>query len=305
VILPKIYLEITNVCNLRCRFCPETKRVPEFMRVTDFELYLEKLAPFGDHLYFHVKGEPLLHPELGDFLAIAAGRGFAVSITTNGVLLAERAAMILGAANIRKLSVSLHSHSGAADVEEYWRGVADFLDRHRITRPFPISLRLWNRRSGSLPPETERLWELVRERYPSATIWENAAVGDRAQKLDEKVFVNQDAEFAWPDASAAANALRDTDSAEEGREHEPAQGGALARGFCRALRNQVAVLVDGTVVPCCLDGEGAMALGNLRESGLRLILDSPRARAIYDGFSRREIVEPLCASCGYRSRFDR
>lgn len=279
---PKIYLEITDVCNLSCLFCPPTGRTPEFMRLEDFERYLEKLSPFGDHLYLHVKGEPLLHPALGDLLAAAAARLFAVSITTNGTLLREKAALLLAAGNIRKLSVSLHSHSGAADVEEYWRGVAAFLDLHRATRPFPVSLRLWNRRAAALPPETERLWSLLRERYPAAGGWEEASAGGRAARLEERVFVNQAEEFGWPDLALP-------------REDE--------KGFCRGLRNQVAVLVDGTVVPCCLDGEGAMALGSLRSSGLGEILGSPRARAIYEGFSRRELVEELCRTCGYRRRF--
>lgn len=290
----KIYLEITDVCNLSCTFCPPTRRAPEFMSAQDFELYLSRLELFGKRLYFHVKGEPLLHPALGDFLERASARGFGVSLTTNGTLLEERAALLLGARNIGKLSVSLHSHSGAADAEEYWRGVASFLDQHRITRPFPVSLRLWNRRAAGLPSETERLWELVRERYPSAAAWGQASGESLAQKLDDDVYLNQADEFSWPSLAATRGlpAMPGAAASEAGR-----------RGFCRGLRDQIAVLVDGTVVPCCLDGEGAVALGNLRDSELGEILASPRARAIYEGFSRREVVEDLCLGCGYRHRF--
>lgn len=291
----KIYVEITDVCNLRCSFCPPTGRPPLYMCEADFELYLSRLAPFGDHLYLHVKGEPLLHPSLGDLLAIAARHGFAASVTTNGTLLEEKAGVLLGAANIRKLGISLHSHSGAADVDEYWRGVASFLELHRAVRPFPVSLRLWNRRAGVLPPETKRLWTLLRQRYPAAGEWASAADGARAIKLDEKVFANQADLFAWPELDFPQGA--------EARGRETNRPSGL-RGFCLALRNQVAVLVDGRVVPCCLDGEGAMALGNLRDMELGDILGSVRARAIYDGFSRRTLVEELCRSCGYRRRFD-
>jgi radical SAM protein with 4Fe4S-binding SPASM domain len=258
------------------------------MSAEDFELYLDKIAPFGKHLYFHVKGESLLHPALGDFLWLAAVRGSEVSITTNGTLLEEKAEVLLGAHNVRKLSVSLHSHSGRADAEKYWLGVAAFLDKHRATRPFPVSLRLWNRGAAGLPPETERLWELLRARYPAAEVWEKASIGSLAQKLDEKVYLNQADKFTWPELGPR----QDAEASDR-------------RGFCRGLRNQIGVLVDGTVVPCCLDGEGVLRLGNLRESSLSDILASPRARAIYEGFSRRTIVEELCESCGYRQRFSR
>jgi MoaA/NifB/PqqE/SkfB family radical SAM enzyme len=248
----------------------------------DFELFLGRLSGHGELLYFHVKGEPLLHPALGDFLGMADERGFPVSLTTNGTLLGERAAELLAAANIRKLSVSLHSHAGAIGVDEYWRGVSGFLDSHRLSRPFPVSLRLWNRGADGLPPEDERLWELVRARYPEAGAWASASERGRSRRLDESVYLNQAERFEWPGLAL------------------PASG---ERGFCLALRNQAAVLVDGTVVPCCLDGEGAMTLGSLRDSSLAEILASPRARAIYDGFTRRELVEPLCRTCGYRRRF--
>lgn len=288
--LAKIYLEITNVCNLACPFCPPTRREPRFMSRKDFELYLGALAGVGDHLYFHVKGEPLLHPELGTFLELASQKGFSVTLTTNGTLLAEKADILLGAKNLRKLSVSLHSHAGAVGVEAYWRGIEAFLDLHRAApsrsrergRAFPVSLRLWNRRAGELPPETERLWELLRERYPEAGAWKEATVDRESMRLDEMVFLNQAERFDWPD---------------------PELPGVETRGFCRGLRNQVGVLVDGSVVPCCLDGEGSMTLGNLRDHPLGEILASPRARAIYEGFSRRELVEPLCRGCGYRRRF--
>jgi radical SAM protein with 4Fe4S-binding SPASM domain len=278
----KIYVEITNVCNLRCSFCPPTKRKGEFMSARDFELYLDKLVGHAEKLYFHLKGEPLLHPELGYFLDLAGQKGFAVFLTTNGALLGQKPGLLLGAKSLGKLSVSLHSHSGAEDVDAYWSGVEAFLNEHRKRPSFPVSLRLWNRSAGSLPPETERLWSLIRARYPRAAAWDSPLAHSDSTELDTRVFLNEAEEFAWPDLARP-------------------QG--EAKGFCRGLRNQIGVLVDGSVVPCCMDGDGVMRLGNLRESSLAEILASPRARAIYEGFSRRELVEPLCRSCGYRRAF--
>lgn len=226
-----------------------------------------------------MKGEPLLHPSLGAFLDAAAGRGFDVSLTTNGTLVAETAPALLAAANLRKLSISLHSHIDSDSLEDYWRGVSTFLDLHRARPNFPVSLRLWNLRRGRLPPGTARLLALVQARYGLHA----ASALPTSIRLDQGVFLNQAEEFAWPGLEL------------------PRLG---TRGFCRGLGNQVAILVDGTVVPCCLDGEGAIALGNILEAPLAVILASPRARAMREGFARRELAEPLCMTCGYRTRFD-
>jgi len=281
--LAKLYLEITNECDLACPFCPESRREPASMRLEDFEIYLRRIEGRVEELHLHVKGEPLLHPALGDMLEAAARSRLPVSLVTNGTRLAERASLLLGARGLRKLSVSLHSRVGLPGLERYWRGVEAFLDLHRLRPAFPVSLRLWNRSAGRLPPGTARLWELLRARYPALGDWDPDAVLPAGTRLDHRVYLNPAEEFAWPDLS------------------RPEEG---TRGFCHALRNQAGVLVDGTVVPCCLDGEGVMALGNLRDAPLANILASPRARAIREGFSRRELVEPLCRTCGYRKRFD-
>ncbi len=280
----KLFLEITSHCNLACSFCPPTLRKKEHLSPDRFELFLSRLEGFGKNLYFHVKGEPLLHPSLGSYLAAARAGGFSVSLTTNGTLVEERADELLGAGNLAKLSISLHSHTGARGAESYWRSVSAFLDRHREKPGFPVSLRLWSRSGGALPPETALLWELVRARYPAAGDWESSSSDHRSKELDNRVYLNQADRFEWPDLALPS---------------------VSSKGFCRGLGNQIGVLVDGTVVPCCLDGEGSIALGNLGSSSLAEILDSPGARAIREGFARRELVEPLCRSCGYRKRFRR
>jgi hypothetical protein len=285
----KVYLEITNACNLACPFCPPTRRGKAFLSREAFELVLARLEGSGPRggnplLYFHVKGEPLLHPALGEFLALSAARGFEQSLTTNGTLLAERGPELLEPGRIRKLSVSLHSHSGSAGAEAYWRGVEAFLDLHAARPGFPVSLRLWSRVEGELPPETEPLWALIRARYPAAGDWAGSARSRDSLELAPRVYLNQAERYAWPDPSLP----------EEGE-----------RGFCRGLRNQVGILVDGRVVPCCMDGEGLMTLGSIFESPLAEILGSPRARAIYEGFTARRLVEPLCRTCGYRRRFSK
>ncbi len=294
----KLFLEISSACNLSCSFCPPTSRRPEFMERERFEFLLTRLSGFGDHLYFHVKGEPLLHPALGTFLAIAGELGFAVTLTTNGTLLGQQAKVLLGAPALRKLSVSLHSQVGLEALGEYWGGLTAFLDLHRVRPEFPLSLRLWNQVGGRLPAATGRLWELLVERYPALAHLDPGEKLPPGLRLDEGVYLNPANQFEWPELSQPA-----PPSLESTR--TPPEAARAVEGSCLGLRTQLGILVDGTVVPCCLDGDGAMSLGNLLEQPLDEILARARARAIRLGFQRHRIVEELCQSCGYRKRFDR
>ena len=110
--LKKAYIEITNRCNLRCSFCPGTKRVPRTMPPAEFDLVLERLTGQVEYVYLHVMGEPLSHPQLAELLALAAARERKVCITTNGTLLQKRSDELLAAESLHKISVSLHSFEG-------------------------------------------------------------------------------------------------------------------------------------------------------------------------------------------------
>lgn len=107
--LKKAYLEITNVCNLSCRFCPGTRREKRFMSVEGFKTLSARLRPHTDYLYFHLMGEPLLHPELESLLGIAGAQGFKVIITTNGTLLHRAGELLLRSGAVHKVNISLQS----------------------------------------------------------------------------------------------------------------------------------------------------------------------------------------------------
>lgn len=274
----KIYLEISNRCNLRCAFCPGTKRPVRSMAEAEFAALLPKLRPYADFLYFHLMGEPLCHPLLGRFLALAGGAGFRVILTTNGTLLPTRQALLLASPALHKVNVSLHAFEAndlAVPFEAYLRGCTDF--GRAAGGRILVTYRLWNgggadRRNGEILAALERA-------FPRPWVEERRGV-----RLGERVYLEHGEKFDWPDLAAP-------------------DGGK--RVFCRGLRDQLGVLCDGTVVPCCLDHEGDLALGNLFTQELSEILDSPRARAIYEGFSRRQAAEPLCRRCGYATRFQK
>ena len=105
----KIYLEISNVCNLDCSFCHKTKRSPRIMKRDELELILRKIRPYTEYLYFHLMGEPLCHPDLEHFLSLAEKYAFKVIITTNGVLLNEKKDILFSSPALHKINVPLHA----------------------------------------------------------------------------------------------------------------------------------------------------------------------------------------------------
>jgi radical SAM protein with 4Fe4S-binding SPASM domain len=276
----RVYLEITNVCNRSCRFCPGTARPAKMLTPQEFRLLAGRLRPYSDYLYLHVMGEPLLHPQLPELLAIAGELGFRVMLTTNGTLLPARQDELLAAPALCKLSVSLHSFEAneERDFAGYLAGCAAF-GRAAMGRTL-VSYRLWNLDSSAGPGANARNGEILaalEAAFPQP--WVKNSWGWR---LADGVFLHYGELFDWPDPAA-----RDRGE----------------RGFCRALTDQVAVLSDGTVVPCCLDRDGRLALGNLYEQELSDILASPGACEIREGFAARRRARELCRRCGYSERF--
>lgn len=275
----RAYVEITNVCNLACPFCSSGGRAPRFMSVPEMERTLSELRPRTGHVYPHVLGEPLLHPAFADFAQICGGLGFNINLVTNGTLISG--ARGLDSAAVRHVTVSLHSapHWPNGRADEYLAGIFDFVDRRKNGRP-AVTLRLVRTGAGQSPAHDRVTAELML-RYGGAF---ERAEGARGVEVGDRLYLSRPALFQWPDINA-----------EE----------ISAEGFCLGLRDQIAVLADGTVSACCLDGGGNIALGNVFSRPLDDILGDAPARAVYDGFSARHAVHPLCRRCSYRSRFDK
>lgn len=277
--LDKIYLEITNICNMNCSFCHKTARKPRLMKEEEFETLTDKLIGKTKFLYFHLMGEPTMHPFLPKFIERAKAKGFIPMLTTNGSFLGKEFGKNLLTSLPYKISISLHApeaNPAFAD-EGYLTGCIEFA-RLAAERGTIVALRLWNLGSDA---DNTSILNRLRSEFPEE--W-TPIRGGSSLKLAPKLFLEWGERFDWPDEAASEN---DEDS--------PL--------FCYALRDQAGILVDGTVVPCCLDADGKLALGNLYESGLDEILASPRAKAIYDGFTRHRAAEELCRKCGFAKRF--
>lgn len=269
--ISRCYLEITNICNLNCVFCPKTDRKKGKLTLEEFNILTDRLQGEIQFLYFHLMGEPLLHPLLPQFIDTARAKGFIPVITTNGTLLSQAQGVI--DARPYKVQISLHSHEGnkKEDAAEYIHSVMQFATKAASNGTIVV-LRFWNQ--GGYESTNEALISLMAQHIP--TPWKEQNNG---WKLADKIFLEYDKMFEWPDSARPEYTEDDL--------------------FCYALRNQIGVLVDGTVVPCCLDHAGEIDLGNLFHTPLKDILSSPRAQAIYEGFTRHTAVEPLCRRCGY------
>lgn len=272
----KIYLEISNICNLKCAFCPGTKREMHAMTEDEFASLLPKLRPWSDFLYFHLMGEPLCHPKLGRFLELAGNAGFKVILTTNGTLLHRQQETLLSAPGLHKINISLHAFEAndlSVPFDEYLHNCFAF--GKAAAGKKLVVFRLWN--NGGADQKNEEILHTMEAFFPKP--WKEERRGIR---IGERTYLEYGDQFDWPDLSAA-------------------DGGDAV--FCYGLRDQIGVLCDGTVVPCCLDHEGDISLGNLQHQTMEEILESDRAVRIYNGFSRKTASEELCRKCAYARRF--
>ena len=282
----KAYLEITNICNLSCSFCHGTSRAKRFMSLHEFGLAADKLRPYCEYLYLHLMGEPLLHPQLEQILAYAAKLGFKVILTTNGTLLREKSDILLNEGALFKVSVSVHSFdanstSCFSSFDDYFSECVRFCDS--AARKGVICVyRLWNDDGESSPEKNNAdLLATMKEYYPGE--WKKIYSGYRLS--EDKIFLEWGKRFVWPDIDPEK-------SGTENSSHS-----------CYGLRDQIGVLCDGSIVPCCLDADGSVILGNIFTDSIDDVLSSPRAVALRESFDKRAVTEPLCLRCGYAVRY--
>ena len=279
----RIYIEITNVCNLSCSFCPKSNRKAEFMSAESFEEILRKIEGKAKILYFHVKGEPLIHPEIGTFLDLCVKYHFKVNLTTNGTLIDKAKWSILNRPALRQVNFSLHSFDANFDkypIDEYIEKIFKFTRNAVSKQKLLIGLRLWNVDEEN--KNNEYILNCIKKEFHLDFDLKNEVTQINGTKLADYIFLYQAQAFDWPDINNEN--IGDI-------------------GFCYGLRDQVAILSDGTVVPCCLDGEGIIKLGNIFEQNFEDIINGERAKIMYEGFSNRQIAEDLCKKCRYRTRF--
>ena len=260
----KIYVEITNMCNLNCDFCIKNTREKQNITIDNFKILLNKLEGYTDYLYFHVLGEPLLHPNINELIDVAS-HTFNINITTNGYLIDK----ISDNKNIRQINISLHSFNNKYNktLKEYLDNIFESIDKLKETTY--ISLRLWVK-----SPNNDEIIKYLKTKYD----FEFNNIGNTA--LEKNVFLNMDQEFIWPDLNNNMNEQI---------------------GKCYGLIDHIGILVDGTVIPCCLDSKGDINLGNIYTDDLNTIISSKRCQNMINGFKNNKKVELLCQKCHFVS----
>ena len=271
----KVYVEITNICNMSCSFCHGHKRAPRRMSREEFALILKNLNGQTDYIYYHLMGEPLTHPLLPEFIKMAGECGYKSIITTNGTFLAKRKEELLSA-GLHKVNISLHSFEEGND-ENYVKYVCELTDfaKSAANQGIIVVFRLWNK--GFDGGRNEMALKLLRKNIEGDWV-ENT----RGIRIRNKLYLEWGDRFEWPDSNAEIKG---------------------SKFFCYGLKDQFGILCDGTIVPCCLDSDGVIDLGNIFNEDIEAIINSQRAKAMVDGFKCGKASEDLCKRCGYAQRF--
>jgi radical SAM protein with 4Fe4S-binding SPASM domain len=281
----KIYIEISNICNLQCSFCPEVERGKKIMAADDFEIVIGKVKDHTEQVTLHLMGEPLAHPEFSKIVAMAEEQGVHINLTTNGLLLKRYKEKELLSPAVRQINFSVQSYKDNfpnRPLKDYLTPLLEFTKFLNERRPETyINFRLWNL-GNDAAHENEEVLSLIEEFY-QVEINRRVDPGLRKSKrVWERVYLHFDSRFDWP---------------------SPLFPKISEQGKCYGLDNHIGIHANGDVVPCCLDKEARIKLGNIKENTLEDILNAPRALAMKKGFEQGRLVEDLCQRCSYIRRF--
>lgn len=280
----KIYIEITNSCNLKCSFCPEGKREKKYMNVEEFSEIINKIKGYTSLIALHIKGEPLLHPKLNEILEICDKENIQINITTNGTLLKNTLSIITAHKSIRQINISLHSininkNNEKYNIDTYMKDVLESVRKIKEKTNIIISYRFWNLEDIKKNDENIEILKYLENEYNHNNLIEKMKK-QKFIELDKNIFINQDTRFEWPDLEKEI--ISET-------------------GTCMGLKYQIGILVNGDIVPCCLDQNGDIKLGNIFYQELEEVLNSNLAQEIIKGFNENRIVHNLCKRCGFRA----
>jgi len=284
----RAYIEITNVCGLACSFCPPKEQPTQTMSLEFFESILIQLREYTDEIALHVMGDPMVLSNLDDYLDCAHALGFKVMVTTSGFYLDKFRRLSLFHPSIRQVNISLNSfnkNSVSRSFEMYLEPILALCDEKLDKqRDFFINLRLWNLDDRHSEFEfNEQLFGVLEKHFGVQSLAVSVNGERQSIRLASKILLHFDRYFQWPSL-----------------ENE-----VVGDGYCQGLSKQIAILADGRVVPCCLDSEGVMELGNLHATNLGKILASKRSCDIVQGFTQHVAHEELCQKCSYKDRFNK
>jgi radical SAM protein with 4Fe4S-binding SPASM domain len=283
----KINIEISNICNLQCTFCPEVDRPKALMSIELFEKIIQQAAPLTELVCLHLMGDPLVHPKISDFIDVCARYDARVFLVTNGLLLRDSTIETLLHPNLYQVNFSLHSFPDNfpdRDPSLYLAKIFSFTEKAFEQRPeLYINYRLWNLDAPNGTNENNlKLLHQIEEHFQWKFEQHVDVRSNKSLKIKNRLYLHFDTEFTWPSLD---------------------QPVLQTKGTCYGLKSHFGILADGTVVPCCLDKEGNIPLGNISDKTLEQILGDSRALKVRHGFDRHQLIEELCQKCQYIERF--
>lgn len=264
------------MCNYNCKFCSNDNLPQKEMSLNEFSFILNEIKPYTHSVYLHIKGEPLIHSEFEKIIKICEKRDMKIYLTTNGSMLKQKIKIIKSKC-IKKINISIHSN---INDDEYIYSIVETI--RELIKNKMITLRFWNNQNGIINEKNkiviQKILSLLNIPYDI-----NNIIYCQNNKIIDNLFINIADVFEWPN-------IKNTYYKEE--------------GYCLGGQNQLGILADGTVVPCCLDSGGIIKLGNIYQNNLKEILNSERYLNIKKSFQNRKAIEELCKKCSFKSKFD-
>lgn len=270
--MKRIYLEITNSCNLNCKFCTN-KKGTNFLSLDKFKEYIPQIKEYTNYIYLHVLGEPLLHKDINSFLDILDEYNMNLQLVTNGLLL-DKHLDILNHKCLRKLSISIHSINNLNINDDYFKTIDYIIENNNDKY---IELRFYD--YDNLDNRIKSYLNDLKQRYGLKETGKN-----NSYKLKDNVYIFTTDLFKWPN-------INDEYTGDIGK--------------CHGLKDQLAILCNGDVTSCCLDTSGINKLGNLNEKSLSQILNSDLYINSLNDLNNNKLSLPLCQHCTYHYRFDK
>ena len=255
-----------------------------------FERCIAEAATVAENVYFHVLGEPTLHPGFGHFLKRLEQTPLKLNLTTNGTTIARVSERILKSPAVRQVNFSTHAYAELPqdNAMRHLQDVLDFCKMANVVRPdLYINLRLWNVGDEASEAWNRTMLAKINEAFGTQLAPGNFCSRHKSFPVVGRIYLHQDSRFEWP--------ILD--------ERRKTRDERNATGTCRALDTHVAILHDGRIVACCLDYSGQITLGNIADLSLAEILETPLARNLREGFEKHELRHPLCQSCSFCKRF--
>jgi radical SAM protein with 4Fe4S-binding SPASM domain len=273
-------VELTNHCPMRCEMCPRTHRMSRplgYMARAVYERIIDQAAGSTSKVFLHHFGDSLVHPEIGPYIAYAASRGIGTYLSANPVLLTPGRIRALVDNHLTELVLSLDGITGETSAAVRGKAAGNVALAEQRVR----ALLDYRREVGTQTPHV--IMQIVRQRQNKHEV--NAWLR-KWRAVDGVDQVKVKSYIAWDGRDEAIERLRPEPRLER------------APVACDKPWSSVTVLWDGTVVPCCFDFDGLLALGDLARESLAEIWHGERAKALRRAHRDGDLSSvTLCAKC--------